>query len=65
MWRELSPLMGEGGILYLIAQGSSQNAIWTAFHLRVNAFVEEARSELCIPTAVLDGPESFCSLLLA
>ena len=57
--------MGEGGILYLIAQGSSQNAIWTAFHLRVNAFVEEARSELCIPTAVLDGPESFCSLLLA
>ncbi len=57
--------MGEGGILYLIAQGSSQNAIWTAFHLRVNAFAEEARSELCIPTAVLDGPESFCSLLLA
>ena len=55
MWRELSPLMGEGGILHLIAQGSSQNAIWIAFHLRVNAFAEEAVQSFASPSRFWTG----------
>lgn len=55
MWRELSPLMGEGGILYLITQGSSQNAIWTTFHLSVNAFAEEAAQSFAFPPRFWTG----------
>ena len=55
MWRGLSPLVGEGGILHLIAQGSSQNAIWTASHFRANAFAEEAIQSFASPSQFWTG----------